>query len=161
MTTKIEIFTSGACPRNPGSGGWACLLSKPGKEQLISGNVKRSTNNRLELHAAIVGLRAIKTPSRIQITTDSKYIIDGMTTYIKRWKAKNWSHNQSGSKPVKNAELWQKLEQLCEQHEVTWHWVSKQSGHAENDRVDAEANRQAKLARTEIHKAMTTKKATV
>lgn len=158
MTTTVELFTSGACPQNPGPGGWACLLSKPGKEKLLSGNKRRTTNNRLELYAVIVGLRAIKKASQITVTTDSKYIVDGMNTYIKSWKAKNWSHNQSGSKPVKNAELWQKLEDLCERHEVTWHWVSKQSGHAENDRVDEEATRQARLARAEAKKAKVAKK---
>lgn len=157
MTDKIELFTTGACPQNPGPGGWACLLRKLGKEKLLRGNTIRTTNNRLELYAVIVGLRAIKKPSRITVTTDSKYIVDGMTTYIKSWKAKNWSHNPSGSKPVKNAKLWQKLEELCEQHEVTWHWVSKQSGHAENDRVDEEATRQARLARAEAKKAIAAK----
>jgi len=159
MTTEIEMFTSGACPRNPGPGGWACLLRNPSKEKLISGNVRRSTNNRLELHAAIVGLRALKKPSCVVVTTDSKYIVDGITTYIKSWKAKKWSHNQSGSKPVKNAELWQKLDQLCEKHEVTWKWVSKQSAHPENDRVDDEALEQAKLARAELKQEIAARKA--
>tara|TARA_R110002049_G_scaffold52872_26_gene148357 strand:- start:54167 stop:54652 length:486 start_codon:yes stop_codon:yes gene_type:complete len=158
MKDEIELFTSGACPRNPGPGGWACILRKPGKEKLLGGNLRRSTNNRLELHAAIFGLSAIKKPSRIVVTTDCKYIVEGMTIYIKSWKAKNWSHNPSGSKPVKNAELWQELEQLCEQHEVTWHWVSKQSGHAENELVDLEATKQARLAQAKAKKALLTKK---
>ncbi|PKR59932.1 ribonuclease HI [Thalassospira lohafexi] len=146
MTTKVELFTSGACPQNPGPGGWAHLLRKPGKERLRGGKAKHTTNNQMELVAVIKGLELLKSPRIVHIITDSRYIIDGMTCWIAKWKAQNWSLNKSGSKQVKNAELWQKLDALCKIHQITWEWVKGQSGHPDNERVDQEANRYAKAA---------------
>lgn len=141
--SKIELFADGACLGNPGSGGWAYLLRKPGKEKLQGGKARHTTNNRMELIAVIKGLEALKSPRAVHVVTDSQYVINGMTRWIIKWKAQDWSLNKSGSKPVKNAKLWQKLDALCQKHEVTWQWVRGHAGHPENERVDQEASRQA------------------
>ncbi len=141
--TKIELFADGACLGNPGPGGWAYLLRKPGKEKLWGGKERQTTNNRMELTAVIKGLEALKSSRVVHVVTDSRYVVDGMTSWIIKWKAQDWSLNKSGSKPVKNAELWQKLDQLSQKHEVTWEWTKGHAGHPENERVDQEASRQA------------------
>lgn len=132
--TQIELFINGTCLVNPGPGGWAYLLRKPGKERLRGGSASDTTNNRMELTATIRALKALGSPSVIHVITSSKYVVDGMTTWSKRWKARGWSLNKSGSKPVKNAELWKELDQLSQSHEITWEWVR---GHAQYERLEA------------------------
>ena len=131
----VEIFTDGACRGNPGPGGWAALLRTGDKEREISGGEAHTTNNRMELRAAIEALNALKRPCRVEIHTDSNYVRDGITKWIHGWKRNGW--RTADKKPVKNAELWQELIDASERHQVAWHWVKGHSGHPENDRVDA------------------------
>jgi ribonuclease HI len=132
---QVELFTDGACRGNPGPGGWAVLLRMGHKEREISGGETLTTNNRMELTAAIRGLEALKRPCRVQLHTDSVYVRDGITRWIHKWRQNGW--RTSDRKPVKNAELWQELVGAAEPHRVEWHWVKGHSGHPENDRVDA------------------------
>ena len=140
----VEIFTDGACRGNPGPGGWAALLRTGEKEREISGGEKLTTNNRMELLAAIEALNALKRPCSVHIHTDSSYVRDGITKWIHSWQRNGW--RTADRKPVKNAELWQRLVEAESPHQVQWHWVKGHSGHPENDRVDAlacdEADRQ-------------------
>lgn len=131
----VEIFTDGACRGNPGPGGWAALLRKGATEREISGGERETTNNRMELLAAIRALEALHKPCRVQLFTDSAYVRDGITRWIHKWRLNGW--RTSDRKPVKNAELWQELVEAAEPHRVEWHWVKGHSGHPENDRVDA------------------------
>ncbi len=131
----IEIFTDGACRGNPGPGGWAALLRTGDKEREISGGEVHTTNNRMELRAAIEALNALKRRCRVEIHTDSNYVRDGITKWIHGWKRNGW--RTADRKPVKNADLWQELIEAAQRHEVLWHWVKGHSGHPENDRVDA------------------------
>jgi ribonuclease HI len=131
----VEIFTDGACRGNPGPGGWAALLRIGEKEREISGGEAHTTNNRMELRAAIEALNALKRPCRVEIHTDSNYVRDGITKWIHGWNRNGW--RTADKKPVKNAELWQELIEAAQRHQVEWHWVKGHSGHAENDRVDA------------------------
>jgi ribonuclease HI len=131
----VEIFTDGACRGNPGPGGWAALLRMGGKEKEIGGGEPLTTNNRMELLAAIRALEALKRPCRVTLHTDSVYVKDGITRWIHTWRQNGW--RTSDKKPVKNAELWQELINACEPHRIEWRWVKGHSGHAENDRVDA------------------------
>jgi ribonuclease HI len=131
----VEIFTDGACRGNPGRGGWAALLRIGEKEREISGGEAHTTNNRMELRAAIEALNALKRPCRVEIHTDSNYVRDGITKWIHGWNRNGW--RTADKKPVKNAELWQELIEAAQRHQVEWHWVKGHSGHAENDRVDA------------------------
>jgi ribonuclease HI len=131
----VEIFTDGACRGNPGPGGWAALLrNKGGREREISGGEPATTNNRMELTAAIRALEALNRPCRVELHTDSTYVRDGITRWIHRWRANGW--RTSDKKPVKNAELWQALLEAVEPHRVEWHWVKAHDGHPENERVD-------------------------
>ncbi len=132
---KVEIFTDGACRGNPGPGGWAALLRTGDKEREISGGEKLTTNNRMELRAAIEALRALKRPCRVELHTDSNYVRDGITKWIHGWKRNGW--RTADRKSVKNAELWEELHDAAARHEISWHWVKGHSGHPENDRVDA------------------------
>ena len=132
---EVEIFTDGACRGNPGPGGWAALLRTGEKEREISGGEPLTTNNRMELRAAIEALNALKRPCTVEIHTDSVYVRDGIMKWIHGWKRNGW--RTANKKPVKNAELWQELLDAESRHEVRWHWVKGHSGHAENDRVDA------------------------
>ena len=141
----VEIFTDGACRGNPGPGGWAALLRTGGKEREISGGEKLTTNNRMELTAAIRALEALKKPCRIALHTDSQYVRDGITKWIHGWRRNGW--RTADRKPVKNAELWQELLDAAEPHRVEWHWVRGHSGHLENDRVDALACAEADARR--------------
>jgi ribonuclease HI len=141
-TDHIEIFTDGACSGNPGPGGWGVLLRFKGTEKELSGFSPATTNNRMELQAAIEGLRALKKPSTATLYTDSQYVQRGMTEWIKGWKAKGWK--TASKEPVKNADLWQELAALAAPHQVTWAWVRGHSGHAENERVDALARQAIK-----------------
>ena len=130
----VEIFTDGACRGNPGHGGWAALLRRGGREREISGGEPSTTNNRMELTAAIRALEALNRPCRVELHTDSTYVRDGITRWIHRWRSNGW--RTSDKKPVKNAELWQKLIEAVEPHRVEWHWVKSHDGHPENERVD-------------------------
>ncbi len=139
MTTEIEIYTDGACKGNPGPGGWgALLLSGPHRKELYGGELE-TTNNQMELRAAIEGLRALKSPSKVRLYTDSKYVKNGIESWISNWKKNNWK--TSARKPVKNVELWRALDAMCQSHEVSWRWVKGHSGHVENDIADALANK--------------------
>ena len=136
---KVEIFTDGACRGNPGKGGWGVLLRYGATEKEAYGYEKETTNNQMELMAAIQGLEMLKQPCQVVLTTDSKYVIQGITEWIKGWKAKGWK--TAGKKPVKNKELWQRLDSATQPHQVDWKWVKGHAGHEENERVDALANR--------------------
>ena len=132
---EVEIYTDGACRGNPGPGGWAALLRTGGKERELSGGETPTTNNRMELMAAIEALKALKRPCRVLLFTDSVYVRDGITKWIHGWRRNGW--RTSDRKPVKNAELWQQLLDAAAPHRVEWKWVKGHSGHPENDRVDA------------------------
>ena len=135
----IEIFTDGACRGNPGPGGWGVVLRTGSYEKELFGGEQSTTNNRMELRAAIEGLAALKRPSRVTITTDSQYVRQGITQWIEGWKRNQW--RTSAKKPVKNQDLWQLLDELTRQHEVTWEWVKGHSGHIDNELADTLANR--------------------
>ena len=132
----VEIFTDGACRGNPGPGGWAALLrSSGGREREISGGESLTTNNRMELTAAIEALNALNKPCRVELHSDSQYLRDGITRWIHDWRRNGW--RTAGRKPVKNADLWERLVEAESRHDVKWHWVRGHSGHPENERVDA------------------------
>ena len=131
----VEIFTDGACSGNPGPGGWGAVLRYGQHEKELSGAEARTTNNRMELMAAIAALEALKEPCEVELTTDSVYLRDGITKWIHNWKRNDWK--TSGKKPVKNAGLWRRLDEAAARHDVTWHWVKGHDGHAENERADA------------------------
>lgn len=131
----VEMFTDGACRGNPGPGGWATLLRMGNRELELSGGETPTTNNRMELTAAIRGLAALKRPSKVILYTDSTYVRDGITKWIHGWRRNGW--RTADRKPVKNAELWQALVEAAQPHSVEWRWVKGHSGHPENDRVDA------------------------
>ena len=135
---SVEIFTDGACRGNPGPGGWAALLRKGTSEKMISGAEEISTNNQMELMAAIQGLEQLKKPVRVTLTTDSQYVRQGITQWIEGWKRNGWMTSQK--KPVKNRELWQRLDAAVAEHQVEWLWVKGHSGHRENEMVDRAAN---------------------
>ncbi len=135
----VEIFTDGACRGNPGPGGWGAYLRSESHERHLHGGVKHTTNNRMELMAAIKALQALKKRSRVTLTTDSQYVRMGITTWIHQWKKRGWK--TSTKKPVKNADLWQQLDDLSGAHDIEWHWVKGHSGHPENELADQLANR--------------------
>ncbi len=130
----VEIFTDGACSGNPGPGGWGAILRYGGHERELFGGEARSTNNRMEMMAAIVALEALKRSSRVRLTTDSVYLRDGITRWIDDWKRRGWK--TAAKKPVKNQDLWQRLEAAIAGHEVEWLWVKGHAGHPENERAD-------------------------
>ncbi len=138
MADPIEVFTDGACRGNPGPGGWGALLRSGGHEKHLSGAEPATTNNRMELTAAIEALRALKRPSTVSLTTDSQYVRQGITSWISNWKRRGWK--TANRKPVKNIDLWQALDQEAARHEVSWHWVKGHSGHPENELADQLAN---------------------
>ena len=142
---EVDIFTDGACRGNPGPGGWGALLRTGAKERELSGGEPLTTNNRMELTAAIKGLEALKRPCHVQLYTDSNYVRDGITKWIHGWLRNGW--RTADRKPVKNAELWQQLLEATKRHRIAWHWVKGHSGHPENDRVDAIACAEADLRR--------------
>ena len=131
---QVEIFTDGACSGNPGPGGWGVVLRYDGHEKHLSGAVAATTNNRMELTAVIEGLKALKKPCSIDVTTDSQYVRNGITEWIIQWKQRGWK--TSNKKPVKNVDLWQVLDAEAARHEVRWHWVRGHSGHPENEIAD-------------------------
>ena len=137
-TNLVEIYTDGACRGNPGPGGWAALLRFNDVEKIISGAEEETTNNRMELMAAIHGLEALSRECSVKLTTDSKYVMQGITSWLSTWKGNNWSTSQK--KPVKNVDLWQRLDSSVQKHRVEWCWVKGHSGHMENERVDMAAN---------------------
>jgi ribonuclease HI len=130
----VDIFTDGACRGNPGPGGWGALLRYNHQEKELNGAEAHTTNNRMEMMAAIKALEALKMPCTVNLYTDSQYLKDGITQWIHGWKKKNW--HTSKREPVKNADLWQLLDVLVHHHKVEWHWVRGHNGHAENERVD-------------------------
>ncbi|MGH7037854.1 MAG: ribonuclease HI [Stellaceae bacterium] len=140
----VEIFTDGACSGNPGPGGWAAILRHGTVEKELSGFAPMTTNNRMEMTAAIQALEALKRPCRVRLYSDSQYLRDGITRWIAAWKARGW--RTAAREPVKNVDLWQRLEQVMAPHTVTWHWVRGHAGHPENERADA-------LARARIAEA--------
>jgi len=137
--TTVEIFTDGACKGNPGPGGWGALLRYGDKERELFGGEHDTTNNRMELRAAIEALRALSRPCEVVLTTDSEYVRNGITSWLDGWKAKNWK--TAARKPVKNVDLWQALDEQNQRHQVEWRWVKGHSGHPGNERADALANR--------------------
>jgi ribonuclease HI len=141
----VEIFTDGACKGNPGPGGWGAILRSNGKERELSGGESPSTNNRMELMAAIEALNALKRPCHVQLYTDSIYVRDGITKWIHGWRRNGW--RTSDKKPVKNAELWQALLDASGPHRIDWHWVKGHAGHPENERADALACAEAEARR--------------
>lgn len=144
---EVEIFTDGACLGNPGPGGWAALLRYKKVEKWISGGEALTTNNRMELMAAIRGLESLRRKSRVKVTTDSQYVKQGIESWLVRWQATGW--RTSDKKPVKNQDLWERLAAAVKPHEVRWEWTRGHSGHAENEKVDKLA-REAALAAAEI-----------
>jgi ribonuclease HI len=135
---RVDIYTDGACSGNPGPGGWGALLVHDGVEKTICGGEKETTNNRMEMTAAIEALKALKRPCNIHLHTDSSYLRDGITKWIHGWKKNGW--RTADKKPVKNQDLWLELETQLERQQVTWHWVKGHAGHTENERADALAN---------------------
>lgn len=141
----VEIFTDGACKGNPGPGGWGAILRSNGKERELSGGETPTTNNRMELMAAIEALNALKRPCHVQLWTDSNYVRDGITKWIHGWRRNGWK--TADKKPVKNAELWQALLDATAPHRIDWHWVKGHAGHPENERADALACAEAEARR--------------
>jgi ribonuclease HI len=142
--SPVEIFTDGACSGNPGPGGWGAILRSGEHEKEICGGERMTTNNRMELMAAIKALEALKKPNTVMLYTDSRYVMDGLTKWLPRWKANGWK--TTDKKPVKNADLWRALDQAASRHDVVWRWVRGHDGHLENERADT-------LARSAIPRA--------
>ena len=136
---KVSIFTDGACRGNPGPGGWGAILRSDGREKELYGYERETTNNRMELMAAIIALEALKRPCDITVTTDSEYVRKGITEWLAQWKRRGWK--TAAKKPVKNQDLWQRLEAATHRHTIHWKWIKGHSGHPENDRADELANR--------------------
>jgi ribonuclease HI len=135
---QVEIYTDGACKGNPGPGGWGVLLRMGGHEKEMSGGEPDTTNNRMEMTAAIRGLNALIEPCAVDLYSDSKYVLDGMTKWIHGWQRNGWVN--ASKKPVRNADLWHDLIEAARPHTVKWHWVRGHNGHPENERVDALAS---------------------
>lgn len=138
MADSVHIYTDGACRGNPGPGGWGALLVYGDKQKELYGAETETTNNRMELMAAIQGLETLTRPCKVVITTDSQYVRKGITEWLANWKRRGWK--TAAKKPVKNVELWQRLEAATQRHEIRWQWVKGHSGHPENERADALAN---------------------
>ncbi|MCZ0736377.1 ribonuclease HI [Phreatobacter sp. AB_2022a] len=134
MTKRVEIFTDGACSGNPGPGGWGAILRYGDAVKEMSGGESETTNNRMELMAAISALEALNRPSAVELHTDSQYVKNGIMSWIHGWKRNGW--RTADKKPVKNADLWQRLDEASGRHTVTWHWVKGHAGHDENERAD-------------------------
>jgi ribonuclease HI len=135
----VEIYTDGACRGNPGPGGWGVVLRYNGHEKQLHGGEAETTNNRMELTAAIMALESLTRPCAVKLTTDSKYVMHGITEWMVNWKKRGWK--TAAKKPVKNVDLWQRLDQALAPHQVKWHWVRGHSGHPENELADELANR--------------------
>ncbi len=132
--SEVEIFTDGACSGNPGPGGWGTIIRSKGVEKELSGGAKDSTNNRMEMMAVIMGLEALTRPCDVKITTDSQYVMKGMQEWLPGWKRRYWK--TAAKKPVKNVDLWQRMEKAAELHTLKWEWVRGHQGHLENERAD-------------------------
>ena len=145
----IVIHTDGACRGNPGPGGWGAVLEYKGHKKILSGNNQQTTNNRMELTAAIEALEALNRPSKINLFTDSKYVRDGITVWISKWKKNKWK--TSARKPVKNLDLWIRLESALDIHQVSWHWVKGHSGNPGNEEADKLAQKAIDLAENNDH----------
>ncbi|WP_288411062.1 ribonuclease HI [uncultured Sphingomonas sp.] len=146
---RVEIATDGACKGNPGRGGWGAVLrAADGRERELSGGERETTNNRMELMAAIEGLNALKRPCRVILSTDSRYVMDGLTKWIKGWQKNGWK--TAAKQPVKNAELWQALLAAAKPHRIEWVWVKGHAGHPDNERADKLAS-DAALNQTGAH----------
>ncbi len=139
MSDVIYIYSDGACRGNPGPGGWGVLLKYNGTKKELYGAEADTTNNRMELMGAIIGLEALTKPCDVIVTTDSKYVKSGMTEWLPSWKGRGWK--TATKKPVKNKDLWQRLDVACKPHNIKWQWVKGHSGHDENEQVDRLANR--------------------
>lgn len=135
---EVEIYTDGACKGNPGPGGWGAILRYKGTEKHLNGAEPDTTNNRMELSAALMALNSLKRPCRVKLTTDSEYLRKGITEWIHGWKQKGW--RTASKQPVKNADLWQALDEAVKHHDIEWHWVKGHSGHPENELADQLAN---------------------
>lgn len=142
--SKVEIATDGACKGNPGPGGWGALIRAGDKEKELSGGERLTTNNRMELTAAIEGLNALTRPCRVTLSTDSRYVMDGLTKWIKGWQKNGWK--TAAKQPVKNADLWQALLDAAAPHRIDWVWVKGHAGHPDNERVDKLASAAAVTA---------------
>jgi ribonuclease HI len=138
MSDSVIIHTDGACSGNPGPGGWGAILESAGKRRELKGGAALTTNNRMELTAAIEALNALKRPCAVELHTDSQYVKNGIQSWMPNWKRNGWK--TSDKKPVKNAELWQALDQAVQRHTVSWHWVKGHNGHDLNERADQLAN---------------------
>jgi ribonuclease HI len=136
--TEVELYTDGACRGNPGPGGWGALLVARGERKELSGAEAQTTNNRMELMAAIQGLRALKRRCAVKLYTDSKYVLQGVTEWLPNWKARGW--RTASRAPVKNQDLWQLLDAVVQQQDIEWHWVKGHSGHEGNEYADQLAN---------------------
>ena len=140
---QIEMFTDGSCSGNPGPGGWGTILRYQGREKELSGGESQTTNNRMELSAVINGLEALKEPCEVKVTTDSRYVVDGITKgWARAWRADGW--RKKDKKPALNPDLWERLLELTEKHSVSFNWIKGHAGHAENERCDALAVAQSK-----------------
>ncbi len=144
MGNAVAIYTDGACRGNPGAGGWGALIIFAGHEKELFGGENQTTNNRMELTAAIEALRALNRGCRVDVYTDSTYVKNGIQEWMKKWKSNNWK--TANRKPVKNRDLWEALEQLSAQHQIRWHWVKGHAGNPGNERADQLANRGASCA---------------
>ncbi len=136
--SDVVIYTDGACRGNPGPGGWGVLMQARGREQELWGGETDTTNNRMELTAAIEGLRALRRPCKVRLYTDSRYVMQGITEWMDNWKRRGWK--TSNRKPVKNRDLWQALDEECQRHQIDWRWVRGHTGNAGNERADELAN---------------------
>ena len=139
MKHAVEIYTDGACRGNPGPGGWGALLRYADVDKQLYGGEHLTTNNRMELKAVIEALSALSKPCKVTLTSDSTYVLKGISEWLPNWKKRGW--RTAGKKPVKNEDLWKTLDDLAEMHEIEWHWVKGHSGHIENELVDQLANR--------------------
>ncbi len=142
LSDIVEIFTDGACKGNPGPGGWAALLRWKGREKSLSGGHPHTTNNRMEMIAAIEALESLKRPCTVRLSTDSQYLMNGITKWIKNWKRRGWMTSQNT--PVKNEELWRRLDDAMSRHQVEWKWVKGHNNHEENELVDGLAKKAMK-----------------
>jgi ribonuclease HI len=141
---EVTLYTDGSCKNNPGPGGWCCIMVYGTAEKMLSGGEKSTTNNRMELTAAIEGLSALKEPCRVRLVTDSRYLVDAITKkWAQSWKKRGWV--KADKSPALNSDLWERVLELCEKHDVVFEWVRGHDGHEYNERCDAEAQRQADL----------------